>query len=77
MRVLVEQQTHPKVMTNMLKKVFNWSEVHLFEMDFYKICTLGTQVLEATKPIRFNSKVANLLVAASATASCNSFKIKG
>ena len=46
--VLVEQQTHPKVMTNMLKKVFNWSEVHLFEMDFYKICTLGTQVLEAT-----------------------------
>ena len=26
--------THPKVMTNMLKKVFNWSEVHLTESDF-------------------------------------------
>ena len=34
------QQTHPKVMTNMLKKVFNWSEVHLSEMTCYKIHTL-------------------------------------
>ena len=32
--------THPKVMTNMLKKVFNWSEVHLFEVTFYNIHTL-------------------------------------
>ena len=29
-------------MTNMLKKVFNWSEVHLTEMTCYKIHTLGT-----------------------------------
>ena len=35
------KQTHQKVMTNMLKKVFNWSEVHLFEVTFYKIHTLG------------------------------------
>ena len=27
-------------MTNMLKKVFNWSEVHLSEMTCYKIHTL-------------------------------------
>ena len=33
--------THPKVMTNMLKKVFNWSEVHLSEVTSYKIHTLG------------------------------------
>ena len=32
--------THPKVMTNMLKKVFNWSEVHLSEVTSYKIHTL-------------------------------------
>ena len=36
----VQQQTHPKVMTNMLKKMFNWSEVHLSEVTFYKILTL-------------------------------------
>jgi hypothetical protein len=30
--VLVQQQTQPKVMTNMLKKVFNWSEIHLSEV---------------------------------------------
>ena len=29
-------------MTNMLKKVFNWSEVHLSEMTCYKIHTLDT-----------------------------------
>jgi hypothetical protein len=27
-------------MTNMLKKVFNWSKVHLSEVTFYKIHTL-------------------------------------
>ena len=32
--------THPKVMTNMLQKVFNWSEVHLSEVTSYKIHTL-------------------------------------
>ena len=37
---LVQQQTHPKVMTIMLKKVFNWSEVHLSEVTSYKIHTL-------------------------------------
>ena len=31
----------PSVMTNILKKVFNWSEVHLSEVTFYKIHTLG------------------------------------
>ena len=31
--------THPKVMTNMLKKVFNWSEVRLSEVTSYKIHT--------------------------------------
>jgi hypothetical protein len=36
-----QQQTHPKVMTNMLKKVFNWSEFHLSEVTSYKIHTLG------------------------------------
>ena len=36
------QQTHPKVMTNMLKKVFNWSEVHLSKVTSYKIHTLET-----------------------------------
>jgi hypothetical protein len=36
----VQQQTHPKVMTNMLKKVFYWSKVHLSEMTSYKIHTL-------------------------------------
>ena len=29
-----------KMMTNMPKKVFNWSEVHLSEVTFYKIHTL-------------------------------------
>ena len=29
-----------QVMTNMLKKMFNWSEVHLSEMTCYKIHTL-------------------------------------
>ena len=38
--VRVQQQTHPKVITNMLKKVFNWSEVHLSEVTSYKIHTL-------------------------------------
>ena len=28
-------------MTNMLKKVFNWLEVHLSEVTFYKIHTLA------------------------------------
>ena len=28
-------------MANMLKKVFNWSEVHLSEVTFYKIHTLA------------------------------------
>ena len=28
-------------MTNMLKKVFNWSEVHLSKMTCYKIHTLA------------------------------------
>ena len=37
---LQQQQTHPKVMTNMLKKVFNWSEFHLSEVTSYKIHTL-------------------------------------
>ena len=32
--------THPKVMKNTLKKVFNWSEVHLSEVTSYKIHTL-------------------------------------
>ena len=36
----VQQQTHQKVMTNMLKKVFTWSEVHLSEVTIYKIITL-------------------------------------
>ena len=35
------QQQNPKVMTNMLKKVFNWSEVHLSEVTSYKIHTLA------------------------------------
>ena len=39
----VLQQTHPEVMTNMLKKVCNWSEVHLSEVTFYKIHTLIQQ----------------------------------
>jgi hypothetical protein len=30
-------------MTKMLKKVFNWSEVHLFEMTCYKIHTLVSE----------------------------------
>ena len=30
------------LMINMLKKVFNWSEVHLFEMTCYKIHTIGS-----------------------------------
>ena len=30
-----------KVMTNVLKKVFNWSEVHLSAVTFYKIHTLA------------------------------------
>ena len=32
--------THSKMITNMLKKVFNWSEVHLLEVASYKIHTL-------------------------------------
>ena len=28
------------MMTNMLKKVFNWSEVHISEVTIYKIYTL-------------------------------------
>ena len=36
----VQQQTHPKVTTNVLKKVFNWSEVHLSEVTPYKIHNL-------------------------------------
>jgi hypothetical protein len=35
-----QQQTHPKLMTNMLKKVFNWSEVHLSKVTSFKIYTL-------------------------------------
>ena len=35
-----QQQTHPKLMTNMIKKVFNWSEVHLSKVTSYKIYTL-------------------------------------
>ena len=31
-------------MINWLKKVFNWSEVHLSEMTCYKIHTLKAQV---------------------------------
>ena len=31
-------------MTNMLKKVFNWSKVHLSEMTCYKIHTLDSFV---------------------------------
>jgi hypothetical protein len=40
--LLHQQRNHPKVMTNMLKKVFNWSEVHLSEVTSNKIHTLGT-----------------------------------
>ena len=40
-----QQQTHPKVMTNMLKKVFNWSEFHLSEVTSYKILTLACYIL--------------------------------
>ena len=36
----VQQHTHPKVMANMLKKVFNGSEVHLSGVTYYKIHTL-------------------------------------
>ena len=45
--LLVEQQTHPKVMASMLKKVFNWSEVHLSEITSYKIHNLtpNTQIM--------------------------------
>ena len=35
-----QQKTHQKVMTNMLKKVFNWSEVHLSEVTSHKIHAL-------------------------------------
>ena len=35
-------------MTNMLKKVFNWSEVYLSEMTCYEIHTLG--ILPNYKP---------------------------
>ena len=38
-----QQQAHPKMMKNMLKKVFNWSKVHLSEVTFYKIHTLTFQ----------------------------------
>ena len=37
----VQQQTQSTVMTNMLKKVFNSSEVHLSEVTSYKIHTLA------------------------------------
>ena len=36
-------------MTNMLKKVFNWSEVHLSEMTCYKIHTLASVSEELKK----------------------------
>ena len=35
-----QEQTHPKVMINMLNKVFNWSEVLLLKVTSYKIHTL-------------------------------------
>ena len=40
MGLLLHCCTHPKVMTNMLKKVFNWSKVHLSDVTSYKIHTL-------------------------------------
>ena len=45
-----QQQTHPKVMTNMLKKVFNWSEVHLSEVTSYKIHILVSMLQLYTVP---------------------------
>ena len=38
--LLLHPANPPKRMTNMLKKVFKWSEVHLSEMTCYKIHTL-------------------------------------
>ena len=32
-------------MTNKLKKVFNWSEIHLSEVTFYKIHTLDLHII--------------------------------
>jgi hypothetical protein len=32
-------------MTNMLKKVFNWSEVHLYKVNSYKVHTLNSMLL--------------------------------
>ena len=40
MLLLVQQQIHPKVMTNMLKKVFKWPEFHPSGVTSYKIYTL-------------------------------------
>ena len=47
-----QQQTQPKVMTNMLKKVFNWWEVHLSEVTSYKILTLGWAWISIEKMTR-------------------------
>ena len=44
--------THPKVMKNMFKKVFNWSKVHLSEVTFYKIHTLALWVVTVKNCIR-------------------------
>ena len=33
----------------MLKKVFNWSEVHLSDMTYYKIYTLGDMLINLLK----------------------------
>ena len=54
-----QQQTHPKVMTNMLKKVFNWSEVHLSEVTSYKIHTLNVDFWanQKLKQIWINIKI--------------------
>ena len=40
--LLLHLMDPPILMTNMLKKVFNWSEVHLSDVTCYKIHTLDT-----------------------------------
>ena len=49
-------ETHPKVMTNMLKKVFNWSEVRLSEVTSYKIHTLEETEISSDATYRNSSR---------------------
>ena len=52
--------THLKVMTNMLKKVFNWSEVHVSEVNSYKIHTLAANYSSIVSGVRYAMSTGSL-----------------